>query len=134
MYRYLEGIWRKEFVWKTAENESISALLWWKNFYQNTDLGEVAIRILSVPSTYASVERPFSTFSFVHDKKRHKLNTNRAGRLYYIAHNWQVMHRRKAPGINKSTKITTGNNSESTSQPQQAKNTVSVIGKNLRLH
>ncbi|CAH1989970.1 unnamed protein product [Acanthoscelides obtectus] len=35
------------------------------------------------------------------------------------------MHRRKPPGINKSTKITTGNNTESTSQPHHAKNTES---------
>ncbi|CAH1970032.1 unnamed protein product [Acanthoscelides obtectus] len=92
MYRYRESIWRKKFVWKTAENESISALLWWKTFYQNTDLEKVAIRILSVPSTSASVERS-STFSFVHDKKRHKRNTNRAGKLCYIVHNckaWEL--------------------------------------------
>ncbi|CAH1977860.1 unnamed protein product [Acanthoscelides obtectus] len=92
-----------------------------ENLYQNTVLGKVAIRILSVPSTSASVDRSVSTFSFVHDKKRHKLKTNRAGRLCYIAHNWKVMHRRKAPGINESTKITTGNNTETTSQQQQAK-------------
>ncbi|CAH2010639.1 unnamed protein product [Acanthoscelides obtectus] len=114
-----------EFVWNTAGNESISALLWWKTFYQTTDFGKVAIRILSMPSTSVFVERSFSTFSFLHDKKRHKLNTKRARKLCYISHIGKVIHRRKAPGINKSTKIRTGDNTASTSQPQQAKNTES---------
>lgn len=92
MYRSREGVWAKDFVWKAVENEGVSALLWWKTFYQYTKLGKVAIRILSVPSTSASVERSFSTFSFIHSKKRHKLNTTRAGKLCYIAHNWKLMH------------------------------------------
>lgn len=47
MYRSREGIWGKEFVWKAVENENISALLWWKTFYQNTDLVKVAKRIIN---------------------------------------------------------------------------------------
>lgn len=120
MYRSREGLWGREFVWKAVENEKLSALLWWKTFYQNTELGKLAIRILSVPSTSASVERSFSTFSFIHDKKRHKLNTSRAGKLCYIAHNWKLMHRLNAPT---TKKIETPKNTTGTTESATVENT-----------
>lgn len=111
MYRSREGIWGKEFVWRAADK--ICPVLWWKTFYQNTDLGKVAIKILNVPATSASVERSFSTFSHIHNKKRHKLNTTRAGKLCYIAHNWKIMHKPKPSATKPPNKTAVGNEPKS---------------------
>lgn len=90
-YRSPEGLWNKLFVWSSAD--SMQPKLWWQTFYPQTDLGKVALRVLTVRATSASVERSFSTFSQIHCKKRNKLDTTRAGKLCYIAHNWKILGR-----------------------------------------
>lgn len=92
-YKCGEGLWRKPFVWESTNK--LSPLDWWKLLYDNTDLGALAIKILTAPATSASVERSFSTFSNIHTKKRNKLNTERAGKICLISHNWKIMNRKK---------------------------------------
>ncbi|CAJ0882320.1 8884_t:CDS:2 [Entrophospora sp. SA101] len=51
-------------------------------FYSNFgavahELTKVAVRVLSIPTSSATAERNWFTFSFIHDKKRNKLTNDR---------------------------------------------------------
>lgn len=89
-YQNKEGMWAKPFIWVSVDR--VSPTLWWKTYASQTDLGAVAVRILSAPITSAATERSFSTFSWIHNKKRNRLTTQRAGKLTYIAHNWRLLN------------------------------------------
>lgn len=89
-YKGKTGLWKKEFVWN-AINE-MSPLLWWKTFYGQTNLAKVAARILSVPISSAATERSNSTFGWIHNKKRNRLVTQRAGKITFVAHNWKLLN------------------------------------------
>ncbi|CAI6367056.1 unnamed protein product [Macrosiphum euphorbiae] len=66
----------KKFIW---ENSLLSEpLKWWQFLNHISPLSKVAVRILSAPCTSAATERTFSTFSWIHNKKRNKLTTERA--------------------------------------------------------
>jgi len=41
----------------------------------------------------ADTERIFSTFSWMHNKKRNKLTTERAGKLTYLSYNWKLKNK-----------------------------------------
>lgn len=89
-YQNKEGIWAKQFIWVSVDR--VSPTLWWKTYAAQTDLGAVAVRILSAPITSAATERSFSTFSWIHNMKRNRLTTQRAGKLTFIAHNWRLLN------------------------------------------
>lgn len=89
-YQNKEGIWAKPFIWVSVDR--VTPTLWWKTYAAQTDLGAVAVRILTAPITSAATERSFSTFSWIHNKKRNRLTTERAGKLTYIAHNWRLLN------------------------------------------
>lgn len=93
-YKCRRGIWEKNIVWEMAK--TADPLLWWQTLFPKSVLGQAALKILSVPATSASVERSFSTFSHIHNKKRNRLNTDRAGKICFIAHNWKLINRRPA--------------------------------------
>ncbi|CAH1109104.1 unnamed protein product [Psylliodes chrysocephalus] len=44
-------------------------------------LADIAIKIMSAPVTSAAIERSFSTFSWIHSKKRNRLSTERAVKI-----------------------------------------------------
>lgn len=92
-YQNKEGRWAKQFLWVSVNK--VTPLVWWKTYGCSTDLGLVAIRILSAPISSAATERSFSTFGWIHSKKRNRLTTRRAGQLTYIAHNWRLLNMRK---------------------------------------
>lgn len=92
-YKCSTGLWSKEFIWETAKK--VKPVAWWQTLYSKTELGAIALKILTAPATSASVERSFSTFSNIHTKKRNKFNTERAGKICLIAHNWKIMNKPK---------------------------------------
>lgn len=87
----------KNFYWKNIDK--IEPLKWWKLLGQCTSLSSVAVKILSTPATSAATERSFSTFSWIHSKKRNKLTTDRAGKLCTIAHNYKLQQQQIKPKI-----------------------------------
>lgn len=89
-YQNKEEAWAMRFIWISVNN--VSPLVWWKTYGMSTDLGSIALRILSAPITSAATERSFSTFGWIHSAKRNRLTTPRAGKLTYIAHNWRLLH------------------------------------------
>lgn len=90
-YKNHADVWQKDFVWQMAK--TVAPILWWQSLYSKTMLGNIAMKILSVPATSASVERSFSTFSHIHTNKRNRLKTDRAAKICYIAHNWKLINR-----------------------------------------
>lgn len=90
-YRAREGMWSSTIIWTSAD--SMKPSLWWKGFYQGTSLGFIATRILSAPATSAATERSFSTFGWIHDKKRNRLTAERAGKITYLSYNWKLLNR-----------------------------------------
>lgn len=98
MYQQREQVWNRAFIWKAAEK--MTPLLWWKTYAPQSDLTQVAIRILSAPSTSATVERSFSTFGWIHNKKRNRLTTERAGKLTYLSFNYKLCNEMYAQSDN----------------------------------
>ncbi|KAL2901120.1 SCAN domain-containing protein 3 [Bienertia sinuspersici] len=55
---------------------------WWSTYGAETpELAEVAIKVLSQPISSSSAERVWSTYSFIHNAKRNRLNSVRADKL-----------------------------------------------------
>lgn len=94
-YRDKQGIWSRQFVWEGVgleNNNHVSPLLWWRCLRGTCELAEVAIKILGAPVTSAATERTFSTFGWIHSKKRNRLSTERAAKLTYLSYNWKLMN------------------------------------------
>ncbi|CAH1102813.1 unnamed protein product [Psylliodes chrysocephalus] len=83
IYRDKEGIWSKRFIWEGMED--INPLTQWRGNCGTNILADVAIRIMSAPVTSAATARSFSTFSWIHIKKRNRLTTERAIKITYLA-------------------------------------------------
>lgn len=98
-YRDKQGIWGKEFVWEGIDE--LSPVLWWRGLRGTCELADVAIRILGAPVTSAATERTFSTFSWVHSKKRNRLNSQRAAKLTYLSCNWKLLNCKSKPNKRK---------------------------------
>lgn len=57
------------------------------------ELRQVAIKVLAAMASSSSCERNWSTFDFIHSKKRNKLKSSRASDLVYVFSNKQLMRR-----------------------------------------
>lgn len=84
-----DDIWSVNFVWESAKKSD--CITWWKGICNKTKLKNLAVAILGLPPSTAATERSFSTYSFIHCKKRNRLTTERAGKLLYIAHNLKLL-------------------------------------------
>lgn len=90
-YRARENLWANSFVWDSVEK--ISPSTWWKSICAQTELSKIAIRILTAPCTSAATERSFSMQSFMHSKKRNRLSADSAGKLSFVAYNWNLFNK-----------------------------------------
>lgn len=93
-YRDKEGLFSRKFLWEGMDDKDkiIRPLSWWRGLRGTCDLAAVAIRILGAPVTSAATERTFSTFSWMHSKKRNRLSTERAAKLTFLSYNWKLMN------------------------------------------
>ncbi|KAM0919901.1 hypothetical protein ACQ4PT_007893 [Festuca glaucescens] len=83
-----------------ADAATMNAIDWWFNYGSETpNLNEVAKRVLSQPISSSSAERNWSTYSFIHNVKRNKLNTKTADKLVFIHAN-ERLKRRFSEGYN----------------------------------
>ncbi|CAJ0882381.1 8888_t:CDS:2 [Entrophospora sp. SA101] len=60
------GIFGNSLAWLSTNN--VDLLTWWKGNFGAVipELTKVAVRVLSIPTSSAAVERNWSTFSYVH--------------------------------------------------------------------
>ncbi|CAH2108391.1 unnamed protein product [Euphydryas editha] len=89
-YKGKEGLWGKAFTWKAAEK--VSPTLWWKGICGSSQLSKIALRVLTAPCTSAATERTFSTQGFIHSAKRNRLTSERAAKITFISHNWNLIN------------------------------------------
>jgi hypothetical protein len=72
-FRNKEGIFSEEIVISTASKQPPHD--WWQaNGAGMPELRRAAVRILSLPSSSGACERNWSTFDFVHSRKRNRLH------------------------------------------------------------
>ncbi|XP_077250104.1 uncharacterized protein LOC143889688 [Tasmannia lanceolata] len=79
-----------------AETDAVTmdAIDWWATYGSETpELAEVAKKVLSQPITSSSAERNWSTYSFIHNVKRNRLNSSRADKLVFIHSNIRLQSR-----------------------------------------
>jgi hypothetical protein len=70
----------------------LSSLAWWNVYGDGTpQLQRLATRVLSQVMNTSSAERCWSTYSFIHNVKRSRLNAGRAESLVYVHYNLQLL-------------------------------------------
>lgn len=73
---------------------TMSPISWWSTYGAETpQLSEIAIKVLSQPISSSSAERVWSTYSYIHNIKRNRLNSVRADKLVYIHSNIRLISR-----------------------------------------
>ena len=83
--------------WHIDAIKTTSAPLWWREYGgEKIELQHVAVRVLSVAASSGSCERNWSSFNFVHTKKRNRLSVQRAANLVYVYCNMRLMHKPKS--------------------------------------
>ena len=86
----------------------------------------MAIRILNAPVTLAATEHIFSTFSWMHSKKRNCLSSEQAAKLTYLSYNWKLMNNQpkenmKKSHLSQSSSVQTQSNTGDPVEPSEAK-------------
>ena len=72
----------------------MSPISWWSTYGAETpELAEIAMKALSQPISSSSAERVWSTYSYIHNIKRNRLNTKRADKLVFIHSNIRLLSR-----------------------------------------
>ncbi|KAF2315478.1 hypothetical protein GH714_039842 [Hevea brasiliensis] len=73
---------------------TMDSIDWWSTYGSETpELAEVAKKILSQPISSSSAERNWSTYSYIHNVKRNRLNCTRADKLVFIHSNIRLQSR-----------------------------------------
>ncbi|KAI3816967.1 hypothetical protein L1987_10752 [Smallanthus sonchifolius] len=77
-----------------ADAVTMDVIDWWATYGAETpELAEVAKKILSQPISSSSAERNWSTYSYIHNVKRNRLNVKRADKLVFIHSNIRLQSR-----------------------------------------
>jgi hAT family C-terminal dimerisation region len=76
-----------ETIWLSSAN--LIPSVWWQS-WPNSKLQQLAIKVLSIPTSSAAAERNFSTFGFIHSKVRNRLQNERVKKLVYVYGNLQL--------------------------------------------
>lgn len=73
---------------------TMDAIDWWSTYGSETpELAEIAKKVLSQPISSSSAERNWSTYSYIHNVKRNRLNSSRADKLVFIHSNIRLLSR-----------------------------------------
>ena len=86
------GKWR----WPVQEAAAkrLPAHQWWQQFGSHApELQHIAVRLLSQISSACACERNWSSFDFIHSRRRNQLKVDRAFKLVYIFTNLRLLDR-----------------------------------------
>ncbi|KAL7587843.1 hypothetical protein Lser_V15G37134 [Lactuca serriola] len=73
---------------------TMDAIDWWSSYGSETpELAVLAKKVLSQPISSSSAERNWSTYSYIHNVKRNRLNSKRADKLVFIHSNIHLQSR-----------------------------------------
>ncbi|XP_074299373.1 uncharacterized protein LOC141630454 [Silene latifolia] len=94
----LSAFQSKEGIFGTREAIADAIIMnpisWWNAYGSETpELADIAVRVLSQPISSSSAERVWSTYSFIHNTKRNRLNGARADKLVFIHSNIRLLSR-----------------------------------------
>lgn len=79
-------------MWQAAR--SMPGYKWWFGFAKGArELRKFAVKVLAVATSGSSLERTWSTFEFIHSKRRNCLTISRANALVTIFSNMQLRRR-----------------------------------------
>lgn len=77
-----------------ADAVTMDPIDWWATYGSETlELAEIAKKVLSQPISSSSAERNWSTYSYIHNVKRNRLNCKRADKLVFIHSNIHLQSR-----------------------------------------
>ncbi|XP_074580747.1 uncharacterized protein LOC141837203 isoform X2 [Curcuma longa] len=80
---------------RDARNPKINVFQWWKFHGGDTkELRDVAFKVLSQSISSFSVEKQWSTYSYIQSAKRHRSNSSFADNLVYVHSNLRLLSRR----------------------------------------
>ncbi|KAK9698531.1 hypothetical protein RND81_08G111000 [Saponaria officinalis] len=72
----------------------MNPISWWSTYGSETpELAEIAVRVLAQPISSSSAERVCSTYSYIHNTKRNRLNGARVDKLVFIHSNIRLISR-----------------------------------------
>ncbi|KAK9666570.1 hypothetical protein RND81_14G194700 [Saponaria officinalis] len=72
----------------------MNPISWWSTYGSETpELAEIAGRVLAQPINSSSAERVWTTYSYIHNTKRNRLNGARADKLVFIHSNIRLISR-----------------------------------------
>ena len=91
-YRQGTGVFGKPSVQELASR--VPAHEWWAQAGAACpELQTVAMKVLAQPLSACACERNWSTFSFIHSKRRNRLTTDRASALVYVFSNLRMLRK-----------------------------------------
>jgi hypothetical protein len=94
-YKNGEGLFGRSVVREAAKTMAPQA--WWAQFGSSTpELQRLAVKVLSQVSSASACERSWSTFEFIHNKRRNRLDPARANDLVYVFSNLRTTTRLQA--------------------------------------
>jgi hypothetical protein len=89
-YAQKTGHFSRATCWVNARE--ISAHSWWDMYGNETPaLQALAVKVLSQCSSSSSCERNWSTFDFIHSKKRNRLNPTTTRKLVFVHQNLKLL-------------------------------------------
>ncbi|KAK8686411.1 hypothetical protein V6N13_125436 [Hibiscus sabdariffa] len=98
LHRQLDKFQNKQGIFGTIhariDATTMTHISWWSTYGSKTpELVEIAIRVLSQPISGSLAERVWSTYSYIHNIKRNRLNVKRANKLVFIHSNIRLLSR-----------------------------------------
>eukprot|EP00253_Pinus_taeda_P021475 PITA_21475 len=73
------------------DRDRFDTLTWWETYGGHGLLPKLAKKVLSQVVNTSSAERCWSTYSYIHNVKRNRLNENRAESLVYVHYNLRLL-------------------------------------------
>ncbi|EXX65910.1 hypothetical protein RirG_128800 [Rhizophagus irregularis DAOM 197198w] len=80
-FRQKNSPYDNETIWLSSS--VLNSSIWWQT-WPKSELQQLAIKILSILMSSAAAERKFSTFGFIHNKIRNRLQNDRVKKLVFI--------------------------------------------------
>lgn len=99
-FRNKVGEWSSKNVKRAVQNQTMSSAQLWQRYggCEGTKrLRKIAIRILSQVSTSSACERSWSTFEFIHSKKRNRLSADKCADLVWVHSNLRLARKLNDP-------------------------------------
>lgn len=92
-YKARDGVFSSPLIWDSQSLSELTPTTWWKGNFSSVayDLCQMAIRVLTIPTSSAASERNWSTFAYIHDKKRNRLIPEHVLKLVYIYTNYRYL-------------------------------------------